>query len=470
MRLELVDVGELELDGFDRVLSPHAAEVLHRAERLGRRELAGRRIWNVNSTARGGGVAEMLVTVLAYARGAGVDARWAVICADAEFFAITKRIHNLLHGIPGDGGPLGDAEREHYERALAPNGEDFCSLLGPGDVVILHDPQTAGLIPLVRAAGHPVVWRCHVGLDVPNELARRAWTFLDKYVMQADAYVFSREAFVWDELDPARRFIIAPSIDVFAPKNADLDLAMADAILTASGLRNGHDGATAFRRMNGNTGTIESRASITEDRPLTAADRYVLQVSRWDSLKDPIGVVDGFARHVVPHSDAHLIYAGPDVTAVADDPEGALVYAATRDHWEALPAEARERIHLALLPMEDAEENAVIVNALQRSADVVVQKSLAEGFGLTVAEAMWKARPVVASRIGGIQDQIEHGVSGVLLDDPADLRAYGAAVVELLDDPARAASMGAEARERVRERFLGTHSLIDYLALFERLI
>jgi trehalose synthase len=470
MRLQLVPVGELDLGGFDHVLSPHAADVLHRAERLGRRELAGRRIWNINSTSRGGGVAEMLVTVLAYARGAGVDARWAVICADADFFAITKRIHNLLHGIPGDGGPLAEAERAHYEASLAPNGKDFRSLLAPGDVVILHDPQTAGLIPLVREAGYPVVWRCHVGLDVPNDLARRAWSFLDPYVMQADAYVFSREAFVWDELDPARRFIIAPSIDVFAPKNADLEPDLAEAILTASGLRNGHDGATAFRRMDGKGGRVTSRAHIFEDRPLTAADRYVLQVSRWDSLKDPSGVVEGFARHVVPHSDAHLVYAGPDVTAVADDPEGALVYAATRDRWAALPAEARERIHLALLPMADAEENAVIVNALQRCADVVVQKSLAEGFGLTVAEAMWKARPVVASRIGGIQDQIEHGVSGLLLDDPADLGAYGAATVELLADPARASAMGVEARERVRERFLGTHSLIDYLELLERLL
>ena len=193
-------------------------------------------------------------------------------------------------------------------------------------------------------------------------------------------------------------------------------------------------------------------------------------MSRWDSLKDPIGVIEGFAEHVAPHTDAHLIYAGPDVSAVADDPEGAEVYAYARTRWEALPAHARERIHLALLPMEDFEENAVIVNALQRGADVVVQKSLAEGFGLTVAEAMWKRRAVVASRIGGIQDQIEHGVSGLLLDDPADLEAYGAAVLDLLASPERAAAMGDAAHERVRDRFLGTHSLLDYLALFERLV
>jgi trehalose synthase len=470
MKLELVNVGELSLDGFDRILSPAAAEALHRAERLGRAELAGRRIWNVNSTSRGGGVAEMLTTVLAYARGAGVDARWAVICADAEFFKITKRIHNLLHGIPGDGGPLGGAEREHYERELAPNGMDFCAMLGPGDVVILHDPQTAGLIPLVRARGIPVVWRCHVGLDVPNDFARRAWRFLKPYVMEADLYVFSREAFVWDELDPARRVIIAPSIDVFAPKNADLEPGTVDSILAAAGLRSGDGGPPRFLRMDGSAAEVVHRAQMTETAPLESGDRYVLQVSRWDSLKDPLGVVQGFADHVTSHTDAHLVCAGPDVMAVADDPEGAAVYAATRARWETLPDEARERIHLALLPMEDAEENAAIVNALQRGAAVVVQKSVAEGFGLTVAEAMWKARPVVASRIGGIQDQIENGVSGILLDDPSDLAAYGAAVRSVLDDPEHAAKMGAAARERVRERFLGTHSLIDYLAVLERLV
>ena len=194
------------------------------------------------------------------------------------------------------------------------------------------------------------------------------------------------------------------------------------------------------------------------------------QVSRWDSLKDPIGVIEGFAHGVAPQSDAHLVYAGPDVTRRGGRSGGRARCTRSRARAGSAPPAARARIHLALLPMEDSEENAVVVNALQRDADVVVQKSLAEGFGLTVAEAMWKRRPVVASRIGGIQDQIEQGVSGLLLDDPADLDAYGAAVLELLADPARAAAMGEAAHERVRERFLGTHSLLDYLALFERLI
>jgi trehalose synthase len=468
--LSLVSIGKLPLESFDAVLPPAAAQALHRAEDLGRSELAGRRVWNVNSTARGGGVAEMLGPLLAYARGSGIDARWAVIDGDPAFFAVTKRLHNRLHGMPGDDGPLGPAERAAYEAALGRNADELCALVSPGDMVLLHDPQTAGLIPRVRACGARVIWRCHVGLDVPNALAREAWRFLEPYVLQADAYVFSREAFVWDELDPARRAIIAPSIDAFAPKNADLAPETVDAILFAAGLRTGAPGAPVFRRMDGSPGTIEHRAMMLETDPLAPGERYVLQVSRWDSLKDPIGVIEGFVRHVAPHTEADLIYAGPDVTAVADDPEGAEVYGLACEHWHALPSESRRRVHLALLPMADSDENATIVNALQRRADVVVQKSLAEGFGLTVAEAMWKHRAVVASRIGGIQDQILHGVSGLLLDDPADLGAYGAAVLELLDEPERAAAMGEAAHERVRERFLGTHSLLDYLALFERLM
>jgi trehalose synthase len=195
----------------------------------------------------------------------------------------------------------------------------------------------------------------------------------------------------------------------------------------------------------------------------------VVQVSRWDRLKDPVGVIRGFAEHVAPQSGEHLIVAGPAVEAVSDDPEGAAVLAEARAQWERLSEDIRSRIHLACLPMEDTEENGAIVNALQRRASVVVQKSLAEGFGLTVAEAMWKARPVVASRIGGIQDQIVDGVTGVLVD-PADLRRFGEAVVELLGDPARAALMGERARRRVRDEYLGPRLLRQFLRLIERLL
>ena len=209
---------------------------------------------------------------------------------------------------------------------------------------------------------------------------------------------------------------------------------------------------------------------MIEVESLRHDDDYVLQVSRWDALKDPIGVITGFAEHIAPNSDAHLVYAGPAVDAVSDDPEGAKVLAQAHEAWSALPLGLRRRIHLALLPMDDLEENAAIVNALQRGASQVVQKSLAEGFGLTVAEAMWKARTVTASRIGGMQDQIEDGLSGVLLDDPRDLAAFGAAVSARLQDREGSLAMGAAAELRVRNKFLGPHSLLSYLALLGRLL
>ncbi len=468
-----VPVGALTFQRFQSVLSPEVWERVNGAVEHSRELFAGRVVWNVNSTSRGGGVAEMLISLLAYARGVGVDARWVVIDADEPFFALTKRIHNNLHGSPGDGGDLGDAEREIYERVTERNASELRELVQPDDVVIIHDPQPAGLIPAIRDVGCPIIWRCHIGLDHPHELARRAWRFLLPYVSGADTYVFSREAFTWEGLERDRVVLIAPSIDAFSPKNQELDPGAVNAILAVAGLNEGWSGdaAPTFTREDGSQGRVERRAQLWEGQPLRPDDRVVLQVSRWDALKDPIGVIRGFAEHVAPRvPDAHLVYAGPAVEAVADDPEGGQVLADAQEAFRSMPADVAERVHLAALPMDDPQENAAIVNALQRRADVVVQKSIAEGFGLTVAEAMWKARPVVASRIGGIQDQIVDGESGVLLDDPLDLEAYGAAVTDLLEDPARAEAMGRAAQERVRDQYLGTRSLLQYLDLCERLI
>jgi trehalose synthase len=210
---------------------------------------------------------------------------------------------------------------------------------------------------------------------------------------------------------------------------------------------------------------------MVEVEPLQPGDRLVTQVSRWDRLKDPLGVIEGFAIHVARQfDDAHLVLAGPSTDSVADDPEGAGILVAVKDAWTGLPDDVRRKVHLASLPMADLEENAAIVGALQRHSEIVVQKSLAEGFGLTVSEAMWKARPVVASRVGGIQDQIEHGHSGLLIADPRDLKRFGAAIVELLHDPAHARRIGDAAKLRVRDHFLGPYSLMRYFGLIQRLI
>jgi trehalose synthase len=456
-------------DRFRALLGDEYAAV-ERAVEAAQRLLAGRVIWHVNSTARGGGVAEMLQSLLAYARGAGVDVRWLTIDGDPDFFEVTKRIHNHLHGDPGDGGPLGANERAVYEAALADTAAELAGRVGAGDVVYLHDPQTAGLASALASLPVRIVWRCHVGLDTPTAVARAAWDFLRGYVECADAYVFSRRAFAWDGLDPDRIWLVAPSIDAFSPKNQELEPAAVAAILATAGITtDGRGPAPAFVRQDGTPGTVERRAELDQAAPVPADARLVTQVSRWDRLKDHAGVMRAFDEHLDDRT-AHLLLVGPSVAEVADDPEGAAVLAEVREQRRRLRADLRDRVHLACLPMADVEENAAMVNAIQRRADVVVQKSLAEGFGLTVAEAMWKARPVVASRIGGIQDQIEDGVSGVLLGDPADLAQAAAAVDALLADPTRARRMGEAARERVRGSFLGTRHLVQYMKLLERLL
>jgi trehalose synthase len=433
--------------------------------------LGGRTIWNINSTARGGGVAEMLKSLIAYARGAGLDARWLVIPGNPDFFAITKRIHNYLHGSTGDGEALDGEAREIYESALGSTAEGLTAKVAPGDVVVLHDPQTAGLVPAMREAGAHVVWRCHVGIDTANDTARLAWRFLLPYVTPADAYVFSRASFAWEGLDRSRIFVIPPSIDAFSPKNADMDAAHVQSILSTAGIVGGKPLVPAnFTRLDGRTGTVFHRAEMVEVAPATLDDSLVVQISRWDRLKDPLGVMQGFVDHVAPMTAAHLMLAGPAAAAVADDPEGLQVLADCVQSWEQLPEPARGRVHLAALPMTDSDENAAMVNALQRHATVVIQKSLAEGFGLTVAEAMWKGRPVVASRIGGIQEQIDDGRTGLLVNDPRDLADYGGKVRQLLEKPFWAAAIGAAARENVRDHFLAPRHLLQYAALLKTLV
>jgi trehalose synthase len=470
-RLEHVPVGAMDPHRFESVVPTGEYQQLLDLIDRAARELHGRVVWNVNSTAKGGGVVELLRPLLGYSRGSGVDARWVVISGDPEFFGVTKRLHNHLHGAEGDGGGLGAAEHRVYERTLAANAVELARLVHPSDIVILHDPQTAGLVDVLRQTGAVVIWRCHVGLDHANPSARAAWSFLRPYVLEADAYVFSRAAYAWEGLAPEKIAVIQPSIDVFSPKNADQSSEQRASILSRAGIVPGRSTVPpTFTRTDGTPGRVDRHAEMLEVTPLTPRDRVVAQISRWDRLKDPVGVLNGFEQHVANCSDAHLLLAGPATEAVSDDPEGAEVYTAVGDAWRALEPDVQRRVHLASLPMADIEENAAVVNAVQRHAEVVVQKSLAEGFGLTVAEAMWKQRPVVAGRVGGIQDQIVDGESGTLIADPRDLRAFGAAVAGLLAEPERARRIGSAARTRVREHFLGPHHLARYFEMIERLM
>jgi trehalose synthase len=469
--IEEVPIASMDPRRFESVLEPADYQELVDLIRRGTEVLRGRVIWNVNSTARGGGVVEMLRPLLGYSRGGGLDARWVVIGGDQEFFKVTKRLHNHLHGFDGDGGGLGLAEAATYEKTLGDDAPELVGLIHAQDVVILHDPQTAGLVEAVKRTGATVIWRCHIGLDQADDLAREAWDFLRRYVAEADAYVFSRNAYAWEGLDPERVAVIQPSIDVFSPKNAHQSQQDSQAVLARCGLIVDRVGGEAtFTRSDGSPGRVDRRAELVQQESLTPENKVIAQVSRWDALKDPLGVLKGFAEHVAQHVPAHLLLAGPSTASVADDPEGAATFANVRNAWRDLPDHVRARVHLASLPMDDADENAAMVNAVQRHAAIVVQKSLAEGFGLTVAEAMWKERPVVATRIGGIQDQVVDGESGVLISDPHDLEQFGAAVVALIRQPERGQAIGAAAHARVRQNFLGPHHHRRSFDLISRLI
>jgi trehalose synthase len=265
--------------------------------------------------------------------------------------------------------------------------------------------------------------------------------------------------------------IIPPSIDPFSPKNQDLDAATVRAILCTLGVLDGTAPQVPgrFVRRDGHPGTVARPAVITGEGRPGPDDPVLLQVSRWDRLKDMAGVMRGFADHVVPGGDGYLLLAGPSVAEVADDPEGAAVYGECLLQWHDLPPAARARILLVTLPLDDIDENAAMVNALQRHATVIAQKSLAEGFGLTVSEGMWKGRPVIGSAVGGITDQIAEG-TGLLLPDPADLQAFGKAVRLLLGDQVETARRGLAAHAYVRENYLGDIHLMRYARLLGTLI
>jgi trehalose synthase len=469
-----VDVRPVPLDRLTALLTPARAAMMRDVATRAQPMLADRFVWNVNATAQGGGVAEMLQTLLAYGRGAGVESRWLVLDGDPEFFAVTKRLHNLLHGDPGDGGPLGASEREHYVRVLEANLETMGGLVRRGDIVLLHDPQTAGLVDGLRRLGLHVVWRCHIGRDTGNDLTERGWSFLREFLEDSDGFIFSRSVYPPAWVPQEKLWVIPPSIDPFSVKNRPLQPDETPAVLSRVGLvedRYAGDELTFFRR-DGTPGVVRPHGNLLVDGTPPPPDaRTVVQVSRWDRLKDMAGVMEGFASYLgsLPE-DVHLMLVGPEVSGVADDPEGAEVLEECRSLWRVLPAPARARVHLVALPMDDVDENAHIVNAVQQQASVVVQKSLVEGFGLTVTEAMWKGRPVVASAVGGIQDQIVDRREGMLLEDPRDLEALTRALDQILRDEMLAASMGAAARARVQDQFLGDRHLTQYVELFATLL
>lgn len=376
--------------------------------------LRGARILHVNATAYGGGVSELLRSSVPLLRDLGLDVEWKVISGSPEFFKATKALHNALQGAPQS---LDEAERDAYLQCARENGP---LLDGGHDYVIIHDPQPAGLLSVHGRGGARWVWRCHIDTSEPNP---DAWRFLRPLLAEFDAAVFTMDQFVPPDLPIARVRTIAPAIDPLSPKNLEISERTASQILDWIGV----------------------------DLP----GRLVTQVSRFDRWKDPFGVIAAYrmVREEMPGLQLALVGS-----MALDDPEGWEVYGQLQEHAENDPL---IHIYTNLTGASNVE-----VNAFQRLSDVIVQKSIREGFGLVVSESLWKSTPVVAGRAGGIPIQMPDGVGGMLVDS---VEECATAMLELLTDRERAQELGQAGREHVRERFLLPRLLLDELALLASL-
>jgi len=369
--------------------------------------VVGKTILNVNSTAVGGGVAEILTRIIPLLKDLGVDARWSVIKGNERFFAITKNMHNALHGmdVPISGDDLAffvDVNRRNAAEM------DLAS-----DILFIHDPQPIALVEQKEELGRKWIWRCHIDFTDPRP---EVWDFLKGYIERYDGAVFSAPAF--SRPLSVRQVLISPSIDPLSDKNREL----------------------SEEEIN----RVCARHGIDRGRPI------VTQISRFDYLKDPVGVVKVY-RMVKEHMDCQLVLAGG---GAMDDPEGLRVLDEVRREAESDP----DIFVLFLPPASDVE-----INALQRASSVVLQKSLKEGFGLTVAEALWKEKPVIASAVGGIPLQIAHKYSGILTRSVEGTAFW---IKQLLQEPGYARRLGVNGREHIRANYLITRHLRDYLLLF----
>jgi trehalose synthase len=379
------------------------------------RPLRGKRVVHVNSTRVGGGVAEILEKLVPLERELKIDANWEVINGEAEFYECTKGFHNALQGSPVDVPPN---LLRAYEATNNENAKRLRPILESADFVFIHDPQPAMLLRLCPQRKGKWIWRCHIDLSRPN---RRVWKYIHDLVRGYDASIFSLAAFA--RTLPHTQYLIPPSIDPLSEKNIDLD-------------------ETEIR-------DVQKRFEIDPERPM------IVQVSRFDRFKDPLGVIQAYriAKDFTP--GLQLVLAGG---SASDDPEGEAVLQEVKS-----AAGDDPDLHILLLP-PDAHRT---INALQRAADIVVQKSVKEGFGLTVTEGLWKAKPVIGGNTGGIRIQVVNHYTGFLVDTP-----QGAAlrIRYLLHNPGRRETMGKRAREFVRENFLITRFVRDHLSLMVQLM
>jgi trehalose synthase len=430
----------------------------------------GRRIVMVNSTAQGGGVAEMLPPLLTIMRELGIDAHWLVIEAhDPEFFRLTKNLHNLIHGV---GEPhLGKTDREVYDRVSAENAAAMEEHLRPGDILVIHDPQPLGVGALLREQFDlAAIWRCHIGLDKETTETRAAWDFLAPYLKPYDHAVFTAPEYIPSSL-AGRATIIHPAIDPLSHKNRHLMVHELVGILANAALIKpwGPVITPAYPEPAKRLQADGSWAPATEPEDFGLLFRpIVTQVSRWDRLKGFLPLMEGFVtlkRDLEARTDleehhrrtlqlARLVLAGPDPASVDDDPEGKEVLADLCAAYAALPPHLQADVAMLSLPMSSKKNNALIVNALQCCSDVVAQNSIQEGFGLTVTEPMWKRAALMGSCAVGIRQQIRPDLDGLLVKDPEDPKEIAAGLDTLLRDGAKRDSYGRSARQRVHDNFL----------------
>ena len=410
--LERVPLLEKDLTDYAEVAGPEAVErICALAE-----PLRGARILHLNATAYGGGVAELLATHVPLLRSVGIEAEWQVIHGSDEFFGVTKAVHNALQG--ADVEWTTDMQRTYLEKVL----DNALLLEGSYDFIVVHDPQPVAMLSFLRdtAVDTPDtrwIWRCHIDLTDANPAV---WEFFRPHVERYDASVWTMPEFVPASLEMDRIVHAPPCIDPLSVKNLDLPAPFVTEICKQYG--------------------VDTR------RP------FVCQVSRFDPWKDPVGVIEAFrvVREQVP--DAQLVLAGSMAT---DDPEAFRVWEQTEE------ARGGDRdIHLL---SNIQQVGNVQINAFQRAADVVVQKSIREGFGLTVSEGLWKGRPVIGGRAGGIALQVRDGLDGYLVDSVEECAQR---TIQLLADPASADMMGTNGREHVRKNFISTRELEDWLRLF----
>ena len=443
------------------------------------------RIWMVNSTATGGGVAEMLPGLVTLLRELGFKVSWAVMGSDRpEFFRLTKRIHNLLHGQIDAGTDLGPDDARLLEAVGQANADQLAPHLAPDDLLVLHDPQPLAMGSLLaEKRGLRAIWRCHVGLDERNAATRAAWRFLQPLLDNYASAAFSAPEYIPSFL-AGRASVLHPGIDPFSHKNRHLTVSKLMGILVNAGAQTAYepvptpDFPVPVRRLMPDGSLAVPREMGLLFRPI------VLQVSRWDRLKGWRPLLDGFVRlkaqaragqidGLSPRNQrrldlARLVLAGPDPASVADDPEGVAVFNDLRAAYLGLDPADQADVALLVLPMDSRKHNALIVNALQRCATVVVQNSLREGFGLTVTEAMWKRHAVLGTHAVGIRTQLRDQIDGLLTRDPNDPDEIAAHLRTLLATPRSRYEMGGRAYRRVHERFLVFSQLSRYMSLFLR--